>query len=77
MKDLLPSSLSELKENLFLVPSVSKKLLRNGVPRCHQVRYALTCDNHVLGVHVDSQNERRVFSDITSSMTVSGGCMCE
>ena len=56
MKDLLPSSISELKEKLFLVPSVSKKLLCNGVPGCHQVQYASTCDTHVLGVHVDSQN---------------------
>jgi len=37
MKDLLPSSISELKEQLFLVPSISKNLLRDGVPGCHQV----------------------------------------
>eukprot|EP00957_Ditylum_brightwellii_P067498 5123802-Ditylum_brightwellii.AAC.1 len=36
MKDLLPYSVSDLRNDLFLVPPTNQKLLHNGVPGCHQ-----------------------------------------
>ena len=57
MKPLMPTSAYGKQEHLYLVPPRNKLFLqKNSTSTIHETRYATTDMDHVLGVHVDSQN---------------------
>ena len=59
MKQLMPTSADGKAEHLYIVPPRNKLFLKkNSTSPIHATRYATTDMDHVLGVHVDSQNPK-------------------
>ena len=57
MKQLILTYTDGKEEHLYLVPPRNKLFLqKNSTSLIHATRYATTDMDHVLGVHVDSQN---------------------
>ena len=59
MKQLKPKSADGKEEHLYLVPPRNKLFLqKNSTSPIHETCYTTTDMNHVLGVHLDSQNPK-------------------
>ena len=59
MKQLMPTSHDGKEEHLYLVPPRNKVFLqKSSTGPIHKTSYATIDTDHVLGVHVDSQNPK-------------------
>ena len=59
MKQLMPTSDDGKEEHLYLVHHRKKLFLqKNSTSLIHATRYATIDMDHVLGIHVDSQNPK-------------------
>ena len=75
MRQLIPTSADGKEEHLYLVPPINNLFLqKNSTYPIHETRYATTDRDHVLGVHVDSQNPNIHDSLADSFMNQPVGC---
>ena len=78
MKQLIPTSTYGKEGHLYLVPPRNKLFLqKNSTSPIHATRYATTDMDHVLGVHVDSQNPKINDSLSDSFMNQLVGCFAK
>ena len=78
MKKLMPTSADGKEENLYLVPPINNIFLhKNSTSPIHATHYAAIYMDHVLGVHVDSQNPNIHYSLSDSFMNQPVGCFAK
>jgi len=74
IKLLLPTEAKGIEAELFNFPTMNRKFLRNQKPQCHEVRYLFNDEDHITGVHVDTQNGRYNPDEPKTRMNAIVGC---
>ena len=78
MKTLMPTSADGKKEHLYIVPPRNKLFLqKNSTSPINATRYATTDMDHVLGVHVESQNPKIHYSLADAFLNHPVGCFAK
>eukprot|EP00957_Ditylum_brightwellii_P120832 9215646-Ditylum_brightwellii.AAC.1 len=74
IKSLLPLGAQGMENELYNCPETNKDFLQNKEPQCHGVRYLFNDEDHITGVHVDTQNGRYDPKESKTRMNAIVGC---